>query len=181
MQLVFPRAKFAVSTLIVLVILAPGLVGIYQHRDVNWYGSTYYRNRFAISENLLNTLSINRTALNSHRQIAVLGLGPGGIDQSPWQRNGETAFYLSRDLGLTPRWILFVRPGSPSYLVDDDGSAGADPEKKVIVKDIAQLKAYPSIPRLVFDARGNGILVDCNGNTPTNSTLEASFIANCAR
>lgn len=158
-QIIFSRRSVTVVLSVGLAVLAPEVRALYSHQDFNWYQSNYFRNHFTVSKNVFDTLSRERDTLNSYRQVAVLGIGPGGIDQSPWQGNGETAFYLSGDLGLTPQWIVFVKSSDPSYRIENNVDPNANPERRVVVKSISQLGAYPEIPRLAFDATGNGSIV----------------------
>lgn len=163
-QILFTRKYFATATscMVATAILAPTLVGIYQRDDKLWFQAAYFRGNFATSHNIRNTLVRNREAINAHKQIAVVGIGPGQISQSPWQGNGETAFYLSGDLKLSPQWVLFVKSEGPGYESDKDAPDGHYVTSKIIVRNIAEIDDYKTIPRLVFEKDGNGRFIDAS-------------------
>lgn len=140
------------------IIVIPGLNGIYAHRSVNLSQANYLRDNFSKSRNLQATLRENRALLNQYPVIAVTGIGPGGVEQSPWQGNGETAFYLQKDLGLTPHWMLFVKSGDASYVIDRRTPDPASDLAEVDVRAIDDMKDYPNLPVLAFDKQGNGTL-----------------------
>lgn len=164
------RVGVAVASLASVVVLAPGFHGIYMHRSWNLSQANYLRSNFSKSANLQATLRKNRELLNHYPVVAVEGIGPGGVEQSPWQGNGETAFFLRKDLGLTPRWILFVKSGDASYRIKNLVSDHAVNPIEVDVRDIADLKDYPNLPVLSFDPNGNGTL-EIPGK-PHDSTAE---------
>jgi len=154
------RLAIAASCVIGAAILVPTFIGLYRHSDVLWFRAGYYREIFSVARNLHATLVANRDAINRHKQVAVVGIGPGEVEQSPWQGNGETEFYLSGDLKLNPQWILFVRAGGPSYRVDNEIQPDFAPQSRVIVKSIGELDHYKRLPALVFQKDGKGRLVD---------------------
>lgn len=172
-QIIFIKKHAVIFMLLGLAITAPGLRGLYEHSDINWHQSNYLRTNIAISKNIQKTLLTFRSQINSHGQIAVLGIGPGGIRRTPWQGNGETEFYLRGDLGLTPQWIVFVKSDDPSYVIDKNIVPASNPETKVIVKNVNQLNDYRDIPRLIFNPDGTGGLVD-PASTP-NSLASSRF------
>lgn len=154
---VLTKAPRTVSLMMAAVALLPGLHDLYLHKSPTWYGAGYYRTRFTQASNLYETLERNRDRLNRFPVVAVTGIGPGGIDQSPWQNHGETAFYLSDDLGLTPKWLVFVKLPSGSYSLSPDEADGA-PLSTVAIRREADLGSYPSLPLLAFDQTGHGKL-----------------------
>lgn len=156
------RLAIAASCVIGAAILVPTFIGVYRHNDVLWFRAGYYRGIFSVSRNLHDTLVANHDAINRYKQVAVVGVGPGEVDQSPWQGNGETEFYLSGDLDLTPQWILFVKADGPRYRVDKYIQPDFAPSSRVIVKDIGELDEYKRLPALVFQKDGRGRLVDMN-------------------
>jgi hypothetical protein len=149
----------AASCLVGAAILVPTLIGVYGHHDALWFRAGYYRGIFSVSRNVHDTLAANREAINRHPRVAVLGVGPGQIEHSPWQGNGETAFYLSGDLKLSPQWIVFVKSDGPGYRVDNFVRPELAPQSRVIVKDIKELDHYRNLPALVFQKDGSGSLV----------------------
>lgn len=154
--------SIAVSALAGAIILVPTLIGVYRHDDVLWFRAAYYRGTFSVSRNLHDTLVANRDVINHYKQVAVVGIGPGQLDQSPWQGNGETEFYLSGDLKLKPQWVLFVWADGPAHRVDKFVKPDFAPRSRVIVKDIRELGHYKNLPALVFETDGSGRLVDLN-------------------
>lgn len=140
------------------IIVIPGLHGIYVHRSINLSQANYLRDNFSKSQNLQATLKENRDLLNRYPVVAVTGIGPGGVEQSPWQGNGETAFYLQKDLGLTPRWMLFVKSSDASYAINQRTTEHAGRPPEVDVRSAEELKDYPGLPVLAFDKNGNGTL-----------------------
>ncbi|WP_162098779.1 hypothetical protein, partial [Rhodanobacter fulvus] len=102
----------------------------------------------------------NRQLINAQKQVAVVGIGAGEIEQSPWQGNGQTAFFLRGDFGLNPKWIVFVRTSDPSYVVSDESPMDLDRAPEVMVKSIDEIDRYKHIPRLVFGSDGNGEFIE---------------------
>jgi hypothetical protein len=154
LQIVFAKRGKLVSGLVGALLFALVLVNIVQHRGMNWNISNYVRARFVQSENLRDSIISNRDAINAAKQVAVTGIGPGQIDQTPWQGNGETEFFLRDDLKLSTQWIVFVKTGSPSYVID--ASPGLDSTAKVIVKSFDDIQKYKYLPRFEVAADGHG-------------------------
>jgi len=150
----------AASCVVGAAILVPTLVGVYRHHDVLWFRANYYRGIFSVSRNLHDTLVANRDAINRYKRVAVLGIGPGEIDQTPWQGNGEAEFYLRGDLKLRPQWLVFVKADGRDYRVDDYVQPDFAPQARVIVKRASDLARYENLPALVFQRDGRGRFVE---------------------
>lgn len=177
-QIMLPRHYFVAVALVGLSVLIPDLKGIYKHRNMSWYQSIYLRDNFSTSENLQKTLTSLRAKINSHKQIAVIGIGPGEIEQSPWQGNGETEFFLRDDLKLKPQWIVFVRSSNDSYSTESSASPASSLGSKVIVKNIKYLKDYKNLTRLVFNPNGVGTLMDSlSKSRPVESQVPSPLFA----
>jgi hypothetical protein len=126
--------------------------------NINRNPIQFWLNRFAISENIQNTLASNRKELNAQKQVAVIGIGPGQIVNSPWEKNGELEFFLREDLKLDTQWIVFVKSEDYRYIIDDKIHSGSNSKSKVIVKDIRDIHKFDNISRLVFGPDGHGHL-----------------------
>jgi hypothetical protein len=177
----------AVTCLVGAAILAPTFIGIYRHDDPIWHTSNYYRNRFAVSRNLHQALLENRDELNKFKRVVVLGVGPGQLEQSPWQRNGETAFYLKNDLHLSPQWIVLVQSDGPSYRMDQEVQPEYSPSLPVIVRNIRDLNKYRDLASLIVQTDGHAqfVLPGKLKNPPqtlvnTTSKTYAVWVANPA-
>lgn len=168
-QLVFVNRYVLVTAVAAVAILLPGLNSLRHHRSINWNQSLYLRTKFAISDNLQKTLLDHRKELNASTRVAVIGIGPGQIDQSPWQGNGETAFYLSGDLGIKTQWVVFVNSNDDSYVADTTGATAPKPPSSVLVENISRLGEFDGLPRLVFNPDGTGDFV-----TPRDIARQAS-------
>lgn len=155
-QMIFSKREAIVTALIGIVVLAPSLINLDRHRGTAWNQAAYFRNQFAKSANVQRTLINNRGEINKFKHIAVVGIGTGQIEQTPWQGNGETSFYISGDLELTPRWILFVKSDGPGYTISPENSEISKSDTHVIVKNIDSLDQYKGIPRLIFNPDGTG-------------------------
>jgi hypothetical protein len=155
-QIIFAKKQAIVATLIGVAVLAPALINLTRHKGITWNQSAYFRDRFAKSENVQKTLLKNRQLINAQKQVAVVGIGAGEIEQSPWQGNGQTAFFLQGDFCLNPKWIVFVKSSDTSYVVSDESPMDLDMAPEVMVKNIDEIDHYKHIPRLVFGPRGNG-------------------------
>jgi hypothetical protein len=118
--------------------------------------SNYFRNCITTSENIQNFLSMNREAINAQERVAVIGIGPGQITNSPWQGNGETEIYLRGDLKLDTQWILFVESGDDRYVIDSLKGSDFNPSERVIVLDRRELSGFSNIPKLIFSPDGYG-------------------------
>jgi len=167
LKIIFPRANTALAIAAGICILVPGVNGILRQRSANWHQSNYLRNKFAISNNIRDTLIRYRKELNSARMVGVVGVGPTQIDQSPWQGNGETAFYLKDDLGVTNEWIVFVKSGSADYVINEapDKTAERNADTpNVYVESIDELRQRENLPLLVFHPDGTGTFMDYAGN-----------------
>lgn len=159
-QIIFVKKEAIVVTLIGVAALAPALINLTRHKGITWNQSAYFRDRFTKSENVQKTLLNNRQLINAQKQVAVVGIGAGEIEQSPWQGNGQTAFFLRGDFGLNPKWIVFVRTSDPSYVVSDESPMDLDRAPEVMVKSIDEIDRYKHIPRLVFGSDGNGEFIE---------------------
>lgn len=159
-QMIFVKKEAIVVTLIGVAVLAPALINLSRHKGITWNQSAYFRDRFTKSENVQKTLLNNRQLINAQKQVAVVGIGAGEIEQSPWQGNGQTAFFLRGDFGLKPKWIVFVKSSDPSYVVSDESPVSSDMAPEVMVKNIDEMDHYKHIPRLVFGSDGNGEFIE---------------------
>jgi len=159
-QIIFTKREAIVTALISVAVLAPALVNLSQHRGTAWNQSAYFRDRFAKSENVKRTLLANRKEINARKQVAVVGIGPGEIEQSPWQGNGEIDFFLRRDMGVDPKWIVFVKSTDASYIVTGDLETGLSLAPEIAVKNIKEIDRYKDLPRLVFGPDGNGKFIE---------------------
>jgi hypothetical protein len=159
-QIIFAKKETVVVTLISIAVLAPALTNLGRHKGITWYQSAYFRDRFNKSENVQKTLLNNRLLINAQKQIAVVGIGSGEIEQSPWQGNGQTAFFLRGDFGLNPKWIVFVKSSDSSYVVSNESPMGLDMAPEVMVKNIDEIDRYKHIPRLVFGPHGSGEFIE---------------------
>jgi hypothetical protein len=149
-QIIFAQRAMMVTGLFCAFILLFVLI----HVDKN--PSRFFRERLAISENIQSTLEMNRVAINAQKQVAVIGIGPGQIIHTPWQKNGELGFFLRDDLKLNTQWIIFVESGDALYTIDENIQPGSNLVSMVIVKNIEDIKNFDNIPRLVFSPDGRG-------------------------
>lgn len=148
------RVHSPVIVTIGLAAIVPSFYAAAEHHSYNWFQAQYLRTKFQQSRNLQSSLRSLRERINQYQVVGVTGIGPGEIDQTPWQNNGETAFYLSRDLSLSPRWILFVKSTSPSFQVKSTGN----PTATVQVKPYSDIGNYSTLPIIKFDSNGVGEL-----------------------
>lgn len=139
------------SAVICALIISPTLSGVISRSDKLYHYSTFFTNSFRTSQNIQDSLKRNRAVLNKHSTVGVTGIGPGQLTNTPWQGNGETAFFLSGDLGLSPNWVLYAKEFSDSYRASDDG-------RPIAVRDIKQLKESSEPIFVMFDKSGNGTL-----------------------
>jgi hypothetical protein len=171
LQIFFPNRCALLSAAASACILVPGVGGIVRHRSIDWNQSNYLRSKFAISQNIRKTLIKYRDDLNKRRMVGVIGLGPTQIDQSPWQANGETAFYLKVDLGITSQWTVFVTSSSSDYAVNADPKKNIgflDDTPDVYVENITDLNKHKGLPLLVFAPDGVGTLVNNTDHAPAD-------------
>jgi hypothetical protein len=159
-QMIFNKREAIVAALISVMVLAPALINLSRHRGTTWNQSAYFSDRFAKSKNVQRTLLVNRNAVNAEKQVAVVGIGPGEIEQSPWQGNGETGHFLRGDLDLDPKWIVFVKSADASYLVTDNMQTDVNQAPEIAVKNISEVGLYKTLPRLVFGPDGNGEFIE---------------------
>lgn len=155
-QIIFTKREAIVTALIGAIVLMPALINLSRHRGTAWNQSAYVRDRFAKSKNIQRTLLANRSAINAQKRVAVTGIGPGEIEQSPWQGNGETGFFLRGDLDLDPKWIVFVKSADPSYAIRNNTQTDLNSAPEVTVQNIDEIGLYENLPRLVFGPDGNG-------------------------
>jgi len=161
-QMIFNKRKreAIVTALISVIVLAPALINLSRYRGTTWNQSAYFSDRFAQSENVQRTLLVNRNAVNAEKRVAVVGIGPGEIEQSPWQGNGETGHFLRGDLDLDPKWIVFVKSADASYVVTDNMQMDVSQAPEIAVKNISEVDLYKNLPRLVFGPDGNGEFIE---------------------
>ena len=167
LKILFPRTSTALAIIAGICILVPGINGILRHRSTDWHQSNYLRTKFAISNNIHETLIRYRKELNREKIVGVVGVGPTQIDQSPWQGNGETAFYLKDDLGVTSQWIVFVKTGGADYVINEAPVKTVEHNAdtpNVYVEDIGRLRQRKDLPLLVFHPDGTGIFIDHASN-----------------
>ena len=151
--------RATLSAIICTSLVAWILVGLFGHSGPAWYQSRYLIANFQTSKNIQNTLEHYRTKLNTFDTVGVIGIGPGQIINTPWQSNGETAFFLKGDLGVKPDWILFVTRSSPAYRTGTKQNLGASGEPgPVKVNMISALHEHEGLPLLVFAKDGRGQL-----------------------
>jgi len=167
LQVIFTRAGLFIAAAASLAVLAPNLDGLVRQHSTNWNQSNYLRINFAIADNVQKFLRAHRDEINRYKAVAVIGIGPGQIEQSPWQKNGETAFYLKDDFGLTPRWVLFVNSSNAAYRIDQ---GVGDATSAVSVRSISTIDAYRDIPKLVFNPDGTGRLILPAPSTETSTS-----------
>lgn len=136
-------------------IFGPSLDQVIRNDGRFWHVTTYLRSNMAVSSNLHGSLKDLRPELNRSTEVSVVGVGPGGIVNTPWQGNGETAFYLATDLGLEPRWTLYVESDGPRYRIGGE----ADPTASVSIKPIDELPEDPDAQILFVGKDGKAILV----------------------
>lgn len=139
-----------------LIVLAPNIHQLFQSRSETWYMAAYFRSTFTVSENIYRSLEANKVELNKIPVVGVTGVGAGALGQTPWQGNGETSFYFSSDLGLSPDWIVFVKSPTPNYLPGGPTRA-KEGRPKVWVKNVSDIRST-NIPLLEFDNTGIGRL-----------------------
>ena len=171
LKVIFPRASTALAITAGICILVPGINGILRQRSTNWHQSNYLRTKFAISDNIRETLIRYRKELNREKIVGVVGVGPTQIDQSPWQGNGETAFYLKDDLGVTNQWIVFVKSGGADYVINEAPVKTVEHNAdtpNVYVEGIGGLRQHKNLPLLVFHPDGTGTFMDYAGNNLDN-------------
>jgi hypothetical protein len=159
-QIIFAKREAVVTALISVIVLTPALINLGLHRGTTWNQSAYFRDRFAKSGNVQRTLLVNRNAINAQKRVAVVGIGPGEIEQSPWQGNGETGHFLRGDLDLDPKWIVFVKSADASYVVTDNMQTDVSQAPEIAVKNISEIGLYKNLPRLVFGPDGNGEFIE---------------------
>jgi hypothetical protein len=126
------------------------LVSVNNNREM----ADYFRNAFIVSENLQTSLATNRESINKEPRVGVIGIGPGQITNTPWQRKGETEFFLRDDLHVDTQWILFVTSGDENYTIEQD--TDHDSTSRMVVKSIENTKDFGDIPYLVFGPDGHG-------------------------
>jgi len=171
LKVIFPRASTALAITAGICILVPGINGILHHRSTDWHQSYYLRTKFAISNNIRETLIKHRKELNRERLVGVIGLGPTQIDQSPWQGNGETAFYLKDDLGIASQWIVFVKSGGADYVINGVPVKTVEHNTdtpNVYVEGVEGLSQHKDLPLLVFHPDGTGTFMNHAGNSLDN-------------
>jgi hypothetical protein len=159
-QIIFSKREAIVTALIGVIVLAPALINLSWHRGTAWNQGAYFRDQFAKSGNVQRTLLVNRNAINAQKRVAVVGIGPGEIEQSPWQGNGETDHFLQGDLGLDPKWIVFVKSANASYAVTDNMQTDVSQAPEIVVKNVSEIDLYKNLPRLVFGPDGNGEFIE---------------------
>jgi len=174
LKVIFPRASTALATAAGVCILIPGVNGILHQRSIDWHQSNYFQSKFAISNNIRETLIRYRKDLNKAGIVGVVGVGPTQIDQSPWQGNGETAFYLKSDLGITSRWIVFVKSSDANYVINGAPvrrieRAADTPD--VYVEGVTELVRHKDLPLLVFHSDGTGTFMNHSGD-PLDSSAQ---------
>lgn len=152
----------------------PAIIGFHNQNNSLWHVSKYFKNEFEVSRNVHETLAQNRKALNALDRVAVIGVGPGQIVNSPWQGNGETAFYFE-DLGLTPKWEVYVKSSRSDYAIDSPASLSAIP-KPVVVKELSKLPSTDVSHVLVFENTGHGTLIRLDGMDRVTLMEDASGI-----
>lgn len=171
-KIIFPRANTALATAAGACIIVPIINGVLHQRSAGWHQSSYLRTKFAISNNIRETLIRYRKELNREKIVGVVGVGPTQIDQSPWQANGETAFYLKNDLGVTSQWIVFVKSGSADYVIDEAPVKTVEryaDTPNVYVEGVGGLSQHKDLPLLLFHPDGTGTFMKHAGNALDNS------------
>jgi hypothetical protein len=177
-QLISPRAwaQIGGASLTMALVLVPSIYGILRHQSIGWYQANYLRSKFSIGDNVRATLSRYRETINRQKEVGLVGIGPEGIAQSPWQNNGETAFYLESDFGLKATWLVFVKSSDRSYVIGAPTTKSSSllTGPNVLVKDIKSIDQYKNIPLIVFDPDGNGRFIEHAGQI---SDVTRSMIA----
>ena len=136
--------------------LLSSIILVFAYKTTDRNVSNYFRTNFAISNNMQISLSMNRELINAQKKVAVIGIGPGQISNSPWQGNGETEFYLRNDLNTDTQWIVFVESGDDRYVIDNRQQPNFYVNKKVIVLDRKELEGFGTVPQFVFSPDGQG-------------------------
>lgn len=142
----------ALSLLACAAIVVPTASGYVDRTDRYYHMGRFIRGSFDVSRNMLASLEANREQLNRQQVVAVLGIGPAQLQHSPWQGNGETAFFLTGDLGLETAWVLYTREFSNAYRASADNP-------RLVVKNIEAFDSGTEPMVLAFDADGHGSLV----------------------
>lgn len=154
-QIALGRRRIVANALCALAsaaVVLPTASGFISKTDKYYHMTRFVMDSFEVARNMQSSLEANREELNRHEVVAVLGIGPVQIVQSPWAGNGETAFFLTGDLGLEPAWVLYTREFSNAYR-----AVGRSPQ--VVVKNIGEFAAGQEPVVMAFDPRGRGTLV----------------------
>lgn len=157
-RVIFGERNFVASIASIVIagwIFLPSLGEVIEHRGRFANVASYMRTNMAISENLYQSMKDLQPELNQFDEINVVGIGPGGLIHTPWQGNGETAFYLRTDWGLAPSWKLYVTSAGPKYRLTPAG----DVATSVKVAPIDELPVDPSTPVLMIGRDGSASLV----------------------
>lgn len=145
----YRRQVGVVWVIVCVAVVAPSIIGVTDQSGKLWHQSSYFNRNFQISRNIESSLDRYRPQLNLHERVAVLGIGPGQIEHTPWQGNGETSFILEGDYSLTPAWTVYVRENGRGYRATQ-----APGNEKVRVALLENLSEAEGMPVLRFDEDG---------------------------
>jgi hypothetical protein len=106
----------------------------------------------AYAKNVLDTIRVNRRALNSYPDIAVIGAKLTG----PW--SWPRGDYFKLRLGISTKWLVFVPTSSELYVLVRE-VYGSLPTDNVQILSLSDLPNYPNAPRLVLNPMGGGRIV----------------------
>lgn len=159
LRLLLPSAALASAVAVAgaLWLVTPTLKAIDARTHLMWHQANFLRHHFSVSGRLYQTLVRHREALNRFERVGVLGIGVGGIVHTPWQSNGETAFFLSGDLDLSPDWVLFLQQDGASYSAP---GRSASSEPLVITRKLSDLKSNGDLPLMLIQKDGSGTLFE---------------------
>jgi hypothetical protein len=147
-------ATFA-SVAIALLVTAHTLAMLHLGKDLLYHQANSLRNGYATARRLQDSLVRERDALNRQPEVAVLGVGLGRMLLSPWHDQGETDFWFEEDLGLRPRWVVYVPTPDASYPLGK--------RNHVEVRSIEDFVRDKPAAAFVVGRDGAGRLVDLRG------------------